>query len=143
MNNKTFLVMLITFLLLYTTLHAQRGFIDKFLYDNINPVSGSPEYFILMSSGEKIFGKVQNKYDEATYQSLDFMADGETSTYNPKDLKAFGLANSRFFITKSVPGEEGVRFVQVLVSGALQLNFYINNSIKYFFIPLKLHTYLK
>jgi hypothetical protein len=129
MNNKTFLGMLITFLLLSTTIQAQSGFIDKILYDNINPVSGSPEDFIVMDSGEKIFGKVQNKYDEATYQSLDFMVDGETATYNPKDLKAFGLANSRFFITKSVPGEEGIRFVQILVSGALQLNFYNN---KYF-----------
>ncbi|MFT4857819.1 MAG: hypothetical protein ACI9UV_001478 [Algoriphagus sp.] len=54
------------------------------------------------------------------------MADGETATYDPKDLKAFGLENSRFFITKSVPGEEGSRFVQILVSGALQLNFYNN-----------------
>jgi len=81
--------MLIKFLLLSTTIQAQSGFIDKFLYDNINPVSGSPGDFVVMASGEKIFGKVQNKYDEATYQSLVFRADGEISTYNPKNLKAF------------------------------------------------------
>ncbi|MFT7363279.1 MAG: hypothetical protein ACI9UV_001477 [Algoriphagus sp.] len=50
MDNKTFLGMLITFLLLSTTIQAQSGFIDKILYDNINPVSGSPGDFVVMAS---------------------------------------------------------------------------------------------
>jgi hypothetical protein len=91
MANKTFLGMRITLLILSTTIQAQSGFIDKILYDNINPVSGSPGDFVVMASGEKIFGKAQNKYGEVTYQSLVFMANGESSTCNPKDLKAFGL----------------------------------------------------
>jgi len=114
------------FLLLSTRIQAQSGFLDKFLYDNINPMNGILEDFIVMPSGVKIFGKIQNKYDEATYQSLVFMVDGQTSTYYPKDLKAFGLANSRFFMTKTVPGEVESKFVQILVSGELQLNFYNN-----------------
>jgi hypothetical protein len=126
MGNKTFLGILMVFLLLSTRIQAQSGFIDKFLYDNVNPMNGSLEDFIVMPSGVKIFGKIQNKYDEATYQSLVFMADGQTSTYYPKDLKAFGLANSRFFMTKTVPGEVESKFVQILVSGELQLNFYNN-----------------
>ena len=52
-------------------------------------MTGSSGDFIVMASGEKILDKVQNKYDEATYQSLVFIADGETATYDPKDLKAF------------------------------------------------------
>jgi hypothetical protein len=126
MGNKTFLGILMVFLLLSTRIQAQSGFLDKFLYDNINPMNGILEDFIVMPSGVKIFGKIQNKYDEATYQSLVFMVDGQTSTYYPKDLKAFGLANSRFFMTKTVPGEVESKFVQILVSGELQLNFYNN-----------------
>ncbi len=129
MVNKTSLGFLLTFLLLTTTMRAQSGFIDKFTYDNNNPATGSPGDFIVMPSGVKIFGNILSKYDEATYQYLDFMADGQTYTYYPKDLKAFGLANSRFFMTKTVPGEVESKFVQILVSGELQLNFYEN---KYF-----------
>jgi hypothetical protein len=52
-------------------------------------MTGSSGDFILMASGEKILDKFQSKYDEATYQSLVFIAYREKATYDPKDLKAF------------------------------------------------------
>lgn len=126
MMNKNSLGILVIFLLLSTAIQAQSGFIEKIFYTNINPATGGSEDWVILLSGVKIFGKVQSKYDEATYQSLVFSSAGQTSTYFPKDLQAFGLANDRFFLTKTVPGEVESKFVQVLVSGALQLNFYNN-----------------
>ncbi len=103
---------------------AQSAFIPESIWGNINPSTGQAEDFIIIKTGEKIFGKVISKYDEASYRNLIFSNGGVETTYTSKELEAFGLANSRFFMTKTLPGESESKFVQILLSGKLQLNYY-------------------
>lgn len=118
----------VSFLLLILSLsaNAQSGFISESIWRNINPSTGEAGDFIITKSGVKVFGKVISKYDEATYRTVVFANDGVETTYSPNDLQAFGLTNSRFFLTKTLPGESDPKFVQILLSGELQLNFYDN-----------------
>lgn len=114
------------FLILSLSANAQSGFISESIWGNINPTTGEAGDFIITKSGVKVFGKVISKYDEATYRTVVFANDGVETTYSPNDLQAFGLTNSRFFMTKTLPGESDAKFVQILLSGELQLNFFDN-----------------
>lgn len=103
---------------------AQSGFIEERIWSNVNPSTGLAQDFVIKKSGEKIFGEIYGDYDEATYNSIQFEAGGETQIFDASDLSAFGLENSRFFMSKVLPELQDEVFVQILVSGQLQLNYY-------------------
>ncbi|MFC3878619.1 hypothetical protein ACFOSV_00435 [Algoriphagus namhaensis] len=104
--------------------YSQSGFIEESIWSNVNPQTGLEEDFVITKSGEKIFGKIISDYDQATYKTLIFESNGEKKNYTTLDLNAFGLENSRFFMTKRLPEIDEEVFVQILVSGPLQLNYY-------------------
>ncbi|MHA7130214.1 hypothetical protein [Algoriphagus namhaensis] len=110
-------------------LQAQTAALDESLWSNIDPTTGKSSDFYVTNTGVKVFGELISKYDQATYKTVTFRVSGVENTFEPSELKAFGLANARFFMSKQLPGEESLRFVQVLFSGVLQLNFVDN---KYF-----------
>ncbi len=102
---------------------AQGGFIEESLWSNINPSSAVASDFIIRTDGSKLFGEIVRNYDYADYDKVVFEKDGKTETYSPADLNSFGLDNGRFFVSKKLSEGSSPEFVQVLLSGRLQLNY--------------------
>ncbi|MEB2776972.1 outer membrane beta-barrel protein [Algoriphagus sp. D3-2-R+10] len=114
---------------------AQGGYIEEAVWSNINPASGLVSDFIILSDGTKLFGEIIRNYDYTEYEKVDFEFNGGINTYLPADLKAFGLVNGRFFMSKKLSESSELEFVQVLLSGRLQLdykkgNYYLDNGIE-------------
>ncbi|REG84477.1 hypothetical protein [Algoriphagus antarcticus] len=103
--------------------HAQGGYIEESVWSNVNPASEQASDFIITKNGEKLFGDVVSAYDFANYEKVDFEYRGSVKTYSPVDLKAFGLENGRFFMSKKLSESSEVEFVQILFSGRLQLDY--------------------
>ncbi len=102
---------------------AQGGYIEESVWSNIDPTSGLASDFIITSGGDKLFGAILRDYDYADYEQIDFEYNGTVKTYLPKDLRSFGLDNGRFFMSKMLTEASSLEFVQVLLSGRLQLDF--------------------
>jgi hypothetical protein len=124
-----------SFLLLIVSLsaQAQSGFILQEVWSNINPATGLPSDYVLNTCGVKLFGTIIRSYNFADYDQVDFEHNGQIITYLPSDLQAFGLESGMFFISKKLPGSEVLEFVQVVLSGRLQLNsrkgnYYLDNG---------------
>ena len=80
--------------------------------------------FVILVSGEKIFGKIIRNYDRTNYDEVVIDTEGSQRTYLPKDLEGFGLSKGQLFFSKALPGTEEPVFLQVLVSGKLVLTKY-------------------
>lgn len=102
---------------------AQGGYVEESVWSNVNPASGQASDFIITSAGEKLFGDIISSYDFANYEKVDFEYKGSVKTYSPVDLKAFGLKNGRFFMSKKLAESSEVEFVQILFTGRLQLDY--------------------
>lgn len=102
---------------------AQGGYIEESVWSNIDPASGLASDFIITSGGDKLFGVIQRTYDYADYEQIEFEYNGSVKTYLPTDLRSFGLDNGRFFVSKALTESSSLEFVQVLLSGKLQLDF--------------------
>tara|TARA_R110002020_G_scaffold111949_2_gene258085 strand:- start:556 stop:1830 length:1275 start_codon:yes stop_codon:yes gene_type:complete len=102
---------------------AQTGYVPESVWSNINPATGLAADFILKVDGSKLFGEIIKNYDYSDYLKVDFESNGTVNSYLPEDLKAFGLANGRFFMSKIVADSSNLEFVQILFSGRLQLDY--------------------
>jgi hypothetical protein len=114
---------------------AQSGYIEESAWSNINPISGQASDFIITADGDKLFGVILRNYDYNNYDQVDFEHNGAVKTYFPGDLRSFGLENGRFFVSKLLPESSSLEFVQVLLSGRLQLdfkkgNYYLDNGVQ-------------
>ena len=112
---------------------AQSGFIEESVWSNIDPTTGSASDFIVTQDGSKIFGEIKRQFDYPDYDEIDFEFSGNVKTYLPADLKAFGLDNGRFFMSKRLPDTPELEFVQILLSGKEQLDlwegkFFLDNG---------------
>lgn len=112
---------------------AQGGFIEESVWSNIDPTTGNPSDFIITQDGSKFFGVIKRQFDYPDYDEIDFEFSGNVKTYLPADLKAFGLDNGRFFMSKRLPNTPELEFVQILLSGKEQLDlwegkFFLDNG---------------
>ncbi len=79
------------------------------------------DYYIALD-GSRVAGELLAAYDLNDYEKIVFITtEGERSVFLPGDIRAFHLKNGRYFESKELPDREGQKFVQVLVSGELNL----------------------
>ncbi|MBN7812391.1 hypothetical protein J0A68_15670 [Algoriphagus sp. H41] len=86
--------------------------------------TGRASDFVILDSGEKIFGRIVRKYNQAFYDQIVLETGGARSTYLPRDLKVFGLDNGQLFFSRPVPDSSEPVFIQILVSGPIELSGY-------------------
>ena len=92
--------------------------------------------YILNKEGHKIYGSIKKSFDFNHIKSVPFITEeGEKSNYSPEEIKGFGLANGRVFISDYLPEqqEEGLVFYQVLIKGKVNLlshknRYFIENN---------------
>ena len=101
---------------------SQSDRLSEFDWTNVDPSSGQESDFVVLISGKKLFGEVLRNYDKASYDEIQFQAGGEIKAFVPADLKGFGLDNGQLFFSRILPGETVQSFVQILVSGSLELS---------------------
>ncbi len=80
--------------------------------------------FVILASGEKIFGSIARDYNLANYDEVVFEENGSKRVFFPRDLEGFGLKNGQLFFSKALPDSSGPVFLQVLISGDLELTKY-------------------
>lgn len=102
---------------------AQSGYIEESVWSNVDPASGLASDFIITSTGDKLFGRLVRNFDYTEYDKVEFENNETVTTYFPSDLTAFGLNNGRFFMSKKLPESTEQVFVQILLSGRLQLDY--------------------
>ena len=89
---------------------------------------------ITLKNGTEIQGQLVSEFDLEDYTVIEFISEsGEKSIFKPEDISSFKLANGREFRSESIPGLENQVFVQVLVSGSLELlkwerNYFVNGG---------------
>ncbi|MFC5192646.1 hypothetical protein ACFPIK_12790 [Algoriphagus aquatilis] len=98
--------------------------------------------FIVLPSGQQVFGTVVRNYNYADFEELVFSKDGVVSTYLPQQIQGFGLDNGQIFLSKPLPGNSEPVFLQILVSGPIQLGeykggYFLDNGKEY----MKLEAY--
>ncbi|GAA0878793.1 hypothetical protein GCM10009119_17610 [Algoriphagus jejuensis] len=93
-------------------------------WTDLDPTSGRESDFVVLNSGEKLFGKILRNFDKTFYSEIRFQSAGAVKHYLPADLKGFGLDNGQLFFSRQLPGQTGLSFVQILVSGTLELSEY-------------------
>lgn len=82
----------------------------------------SEKSFVTLKNGEIIQGEILSEFDLEDYGEVEFISDkGEKSVFKPKDIQSFKLSNGRVFKSEKLPIEESIVFVQVLISGELEL----------------------
>lgn len=123
---------------------AQSGFIEASIWSNVDPSTGLSSDFIIKPDGTKLFGEIQKAFDVKDYEQVIFESNDGVKTYLPADLKAFGLGNGRFFMSKILPESTELEFVEILFSGKLQLDYrkgayYIDNGLEI----IQLRSYYK
>jgi hypothetical protein len=91
--------------------------------------------FVILNSGEKIYGEIIREFDQTHYTSVNFISknSSENLIYKPRDIKAFGLDNGWLFLSKLLPGIQEEVFAQKLLTGNLTLlsykgNFYVEDA---------------
>jgi len=77
--------------------------------------------FIVLASGEQVFGTIVRNYNYADFDEVSFEMAGKVTNYLPQEIQGFGLDNGQVFLSKPLPGTVEPVFVQILVSGPIQL----------------------
>ncbi|WP_339866474.1 hypothetical protein [uncultured Algoriphagus sp.] len=86
--------------------------------------------FVILNNGDEIIGDIEGQFDLEIYPELIFISQsGEKSVYLPGEIQGFGLENGRYFKSEIIPLRDKAVFVQVLVSGMMDLYKWDN---KYF-----------
>jgi hypothetical protein len=81
--------------------------------------------YVILASGEKVFGKGISPFDYNNYSIFKFSdRDGNRQHYKPEDLLRFQLENGRTFVTHTLKEESGPVFAQVIFSGKVSLYRY-------------------
>ncbi|OOG76144.1 hypothetical protein [Algoriphagus sp. A40] len=123
---------------------SQTDRLSEFNWTNVDPTSGQKSDFVILNSGEKVFGKIIRNYNQAYYDQIVLETGGSVNTYLPKDIKGFGLDNGQLFHARYLPESSDLLFVQILVSGPIELSgyrgsFFLENGETY----QKLEAYYK
>ena len=130
-------------LLVFFTLFAQnvifgqsKGKMTILDWSAINPATGQAQDFIVLSSGQFVYGEVVRNYNLADYEEVNFKSGGQSSVYVPSAIQGFGLSNGQVFLSKPLPERDEPVFLQVLFSGPIQLGgykgaYFLDNGIKY------------
>lgn len=113
-------------------------------WTGINPSTGLKSDFVILNSGQKIFGQLIRNYDLAYYDEIVLETGGSSTTYSPKDIKGFGLMNGQLFQSRALPDSSELLFIQILFSGPLELssyrgNYFLDNGVSF----QKLEAYYK
>ncbi|GAB3217906.1 hypothetical protein J0A67_01545 [Algoriphagus aestuariicola] len=103
---------------------SQTDRLSEFDWTNVDPSSGQESDFVILVSGEKVFGKIVRKYNQAFYEKIVMETGGTRSAYVPGDLKGFGLDNGQLFFSRPLPDSIEPVFIQILVSGPIELSGY-------------------
>jgi hypothetical protein len=101
---------------------SQTDRLSEFDWTNVDPSSGQESDFVILVSGKKVFGEILRNYDKVSYAEIQFQGGGEIKSFAPADLKGFGLDNGQLFFSRQLPGQTDQSFVQILVSGSLELS---------------------
>lgn len=80
---------------------------------------------VVLSSGEKVYGKALSPFDYNNYTIFKFSDnEGNRQHYRPEDLLRFQLENGRTFVTLTLKEEKGPVFAQLIFSGKVNLYKY-------------------
>ena len=80
---------------------------------------------VTTSDGRILFGEIQRDYDKESYNSIRIILnDGKKMELGPNEVLEFRLENGRYFQSKILPEKEGKVFVQVIISGEINLYRY-------------------
>jgi hypothetical protein len=88
----------------------------------IDPATQTSSDYVVLNSGEKVFGTIPRNYVRMNYSEVKFQSGNQTVKYNPSDIKGFGLDNGQLFFSRQLPGQSELSFVQILVSGIFELS---------------------
>lgn len=115
---------LVFFMLITFSINAQTMNFSQEKWSILPDGSSQPSDFVILASGEKIFGNILRDYDLANYDQVVLEKNGSKSVYLPHQLQGFGLANGQLFYSKVLPDNQEPIFLQVLLSGQLELTRY-------------------
>ncbi|WP_439490612.1 hypothetical protein [Algoriphagus sp.] len=110
-------------------------FLSLFIYSiSALAQNSESESYVILQSGTKVPGVIKSEFDVDSYAKVIFVSNtGEETVYHPGDIQAFGLQNGRLFKSQNIPTQDHPVFVQVLVSGDIDLykwdkKFFINQE---------------
>lgn len=102
----------------------------------INAETDDKQDFVILLSGERVFGEVVRNYNYADFEKVTFVSSGKESIYLPGEILGFGLSNGQIFQSKPLPEETRPVFLQLLVTGPIHLGeykgvYYLDNGKDY------------
>ncbi|GMQ27054.1 hypothetical protein Aoki45_37370 [Algoriphagus sp. oki45] len=118
-----FLALGLVYLAFFTAQGQTKNFSGE-LWSSIPLGTTQESDFVILASGEKVFGRVVRSYNLTNYAEVIFEKDGKQVTYTPGELEGFGLDNGQLFYSRVLPDGEELIFLQVMVSGAIELSKY-------------------
>lgn len=118
-----FLALGLVYLAFFTAQGQTKNFSGE-LWSSIPLGTTQESDFVILASGEKVFGRVVRSYNLTNYAEVIFEKDGKQVTYTPEELEGFGLDNGQLFYSRVLPDGEELVFLQVMVSGAIELSKY-------------------
>lgn len=140
--SKTFLSLILIFSVCLAAFgqSQQNQLISK--WASANTSGDQKQDFIVLPSGQQVFGTVVRNYNYSDFEKVVFLKDGVETTYLPGQIEGFGLDNGQIFLSKPLPGANEPVFLQILVSGPIQLGefkggYFIDNGKDY----VKLEAY--
>lgn len=77
--------------------------------------------YIILSNGRRLDGSLLRSAGQLNFEKIDFLRRGETISYSPGELEAFGLGSGEYFMSLALPDSPSLKFVQVLASGPVWL----------------------
>ena len=109
---------------------------EKVDWSVINPATGNAQDFVVLPSGQVVYGTIVRNYNLTDYEEVSLEAGGKTTTYRPLAIQGFGLANGQVFLSKALPESSEPVFIQVLVSGPIHLGgykgaYFLDNGVDY------------
>lgn len=81
--------------------------------------------YIIRHDGSKVYGTVARDFDFNHTDKINFTdKDQKQLVLGPQDISGFGLANGRFFVSRTLPKSDELVFLQLLLRGKISLYSY-------------------
>lgn len=98
-------------------------FVSIFSTQYVFAQQNSPNHSkVTLKNGNEIQGEIISEFDSEDYSEIQFISSsGDKSIFKPGDILGFKLANGRVFRTEKLSDVGEEVFVQVLISGTLEL----------------------
>jgi hypothetical protein len=98
-----------------------------------NSVTFQLEDYVILQNGRRLDGTVLRQLGQRDFERIEFLRRGETETFIPGDIQAFGLGTGEVYKSLNINGVESWQFVQILVGGKINLarykdSFYAGNE---------------